>query len=182
MRSISDYTVVFRKRGPGAATILDRNYVLRVGDEDVAQFKWDREAWVFVARLAVSGHISLDEFTESYLECLLGTATMATEDGDLQEAPRDLEWENISPEDLGEVFMDCRNFQDAHGEMFEDREAAAGHDFCLTRNGHGAGFFDGDWPEPEGSKLTEDSRPYGTQGVMVYLDPETGVQHLDVHN
>lgn len=29
------------------------------------------------------------------------------------------------------------------------------HDFWLTRNGHGAGFWDGDYPEDIGKKLTE---------------------------
>lgn len=30
----------------------------------------------------------------------------------------------------------------------------AGHDFALTRNGHGAGFWDGDLPEELGNRLT----------------------------
>ena len=31
----------------------------------------------------------------------------------------------------------------------------AAHDFILTRNHHGAGFWDGDWFEPYGSLLTD---------------------------
>jgi hypothetical protein len=30
----------------------------------------------------------------------------------------------------------------------------AAHDFILTRNHHGAGFWDGDWHEPWGERLT----------------------------
>ena len=30
-----------------------------------------------------------------------------------------------------------------------------GHDFILTRNGHGAGFWDGDGCEPWGTKITK---------------------------
>jgi hypothetical protein len=30
--------------------------------------------------------------------------------------------------------------------------ALAGHDFALTRNGHGAGFWDGDWPGEEDTR------------------------------
>lgn len=33
--------------------------------------------------------------------------------------------------------------------------AAAGHDLWLTRNHHGAGFWDGDWPYRIGVFLTE---------------------------
>lgn len=37
----------------------------------------------------------------------------------------------------------------------------AGHDFALTRNGHGAGFWDGDLPEALGARLTEASKAAG---------------------
>jgi hypothetical protein len=40
-------------------------------------------------------------------------------------------------------------------------EAMAGHDFWLTRCGHGCGFWDGDWREPEGEKLTELAKLFG---------------------
>jgi hypothetical protein len=36
---------------------------------------------------------------------------------------------------------DCTAFYEAHGEQFSD-DAQAGHDFWLTRQGHGAGFWD----------------------------------------
>jgi len=37
----------------------------------------------------------------------------------------------------------------------------AGHDFALTRNGHGAGFWDGDLPEALGERLTAASKTAG---------------------
>ena len=37
----------------------------------------------------------------------------------------------------------------------------AGHDFWLTRNGHGAGFWDGDYPESEETILTDAARTFG---------------------
>lgn len=39
--------------------------------------------------------------------------------------------------------------------------AMAGHDFALTRNGHGAGFWDGDLPEALGERLTAASKKVG---------------------
>lgn len=42
-----------------------------------------------------------------------------------------------------------------------DEMGRAGHDFWLTRNGHGAGFGDGDWPEEAGEKLSEAARSFG---------------------
>ena len=34
------------------------------------------------------------------------------------------------------------------------------HDFHLTSQGHGVGFWDGDYPEPQASRLTEASKKY----------------------
>lgn len=37
----------------------------------------------------------------------------------------------------------------------------AAHDFWFTRNGHGAGFGDGDWPEPLAKVLADRARAFG---------------------
>ena len=37
----------------------------------------------------------------------------------------------------------------------------AGHDFALTRNGHGSGYWDGDLPEELGARLTVASKAAG---------------------
>lgn len=38
----------------------------------------------------------------------------------------------------------------------------AGHDFWLTRNHHGCGFWETpDWPEKEGAKLTDNAHAFG---------------------
>lgn len=39
----------------------------------------------------------------------------------------------------------------ARGHKFEE----IGHDLWLTMNGHGSGFWDGDYPAPYGQQLTE---------------------------
>lgn len=38
-----------------------------------------------------------------------------------------------------------------------------GHDFWLTRAGHGAGFWDGDLPEELGERLTQASKAAGNR-------------------
>ena len=56
------------------------------------------------------------------------------------------------------------------------------HDLFLTRNGHGAGFWDGDWPEPEGSVLTllaeemGEAEPYAGDDGMLYWPGHEGPQ------
>ena len=41
-----------------------------------------------------------------------------------------------------------------------------GHDFWLTRNRHGAGFWDGDWPGTVGTWLTEQAHVYGESELI----------------
>ena len=46
----------------------------------------------------------------------------------------------------------------------------AAHDFILTRNGHGAGFWDGGWSEPIATKLTDLCKKFGE--IEVYLSDD----------
>jgi hypothetical protein len=41
------------------------------------------------------------------------------------------------------------------------------HDFWLTRNHHGAGFWDGDYPDLFGKKLTEISHSFGVCDLYI---------------
>jgi hypothetical protein len=43
----------------------------------------------------------------------------------------------------------------------------AGHDVWLTRNGHGCGFWDGDWSEPAATRLTKASKKFGEFNLLV---------------
>ena len=45
------------------------------------------------------------------------------------------------------------------------RDSAMGHDLWLTRNGHGAGFWDGDWAEPYASIMTDAAKMLGERNV-----------------
>lgn len=86
---------------------------------------------------------TLDAFTLAYVDCALWSST-----GD-DEQPLDETYgvEDIAPVTLASMVADCKAFQEAHGALIGDDEERAGHDFWLTRNGHGAGFWDGDWDE-----------------------------------
>tara|TARA_R100001463_G_scaffold17560_2_gene44772 strand:+ start:2058 stop:2447 length:390 start_codon:yes stop_codon:yes gene_type:complete len=58
-----------------------------------------------------------------------------------------------------------------YGDYYEnDVWELAAHDFILTRNGHGAGFSDGDWSEPMATKLTELCKKFGE--INIYLSDE----------
>ena len=50
-----------------------------------------------------------------------------------------------------------------------DPDGSAGHDFLLTRNGHGAGFWDGDWSDVNGAadKLTMAAQSFECFGLYL---------------
>lgn len=64
------------------------------------------------------------------------------------------------------------------GEEWPNAELA-GHDFALTRNGHGAGFWDRGLGEM-GDMLTEECKPYGSHSVILCVDENDDV--ISAHN
>lgn len=109
---------------------------------------------------------TLDEFTRAYFECALWSET----DGEGEALDQEHDITDISDETVADMVADCTKFQSDNAELLTDDNllrnseysvyGAAGHDFWLTRNGHGAGFWDGDWGKVAGEKLTESSKGY----------------------
>ena len=111
--------------------------------------------------------MSLKTFTAAYIECALwcSTADGAPEDDgsgqwDTSFQSYGCDTSDIAPETIAAIEDDCADFYNGHHELWEDDERA-GHDFWLTRNHHGAGFWDGDYPEDIGDQLTVASHAYG---------------------
>lgn len=80
------------------------------------------------------------------------TAVLFTEednDGDMDNgiAPGDFTVYNFSEDSKEKAEKDIKAFIELAGDKLEDwPEEQIGHDFWLTRCGHGAGFFDRDLP------------------------------------
>ncbi len=74
------------------------------------------------------------------------------------EGASDFYW---SPEALERATADCERFIERAGDLVSPDPSQAAHDFWLTRNGHGAGFWDGDWPEPAATVLTALADKFG---------------------
>jgi hypothetical protein len=116
------------------------------------------------------GDIELDAFTRQYLETALWSST--DESGDSFEY-KNFNIEDIAVETVMQAKRDCEAFQDDNEDHLDAaykhrgyNDESAGHDFWLTRNGHGAGFWDRGLGE-DGRELTEASKPYG--GVDLYV-------------
>jgi hypothetical protein len=108
---------------------------------------------------------ALDEFTQAYIEAMFwtdeepGTVQKADDDSENQwdpenqnSLPGDVGFYDLAPETLEKIIADCKAFQETNEALLEEAyELAAdglaytperaGHDFWLTRNGHGCGFW-----------------------------------------
>jgi hypothetical protein len=76
---------------------------------------------------------------------------------------------DLAPEALKRMEKDCNDFQKANADTLQASglsDEQAGHDFWLTRNGHGTGFWDRGIGE-NGEKLTEAADAYGECNLYV---------------
>ncbi len=108
----------------------------------------------------------LDELVSAYIECALWTSV------DDNEQPLDVEYdeEDLTKRCKAEMRKDCKDFLDLVEQegLTESLESPGqtGHDFWLTRNGHGAGFWDRGLGEV-GDKLTEIAKKFGSCDLYV---------------
>jgi hypothetical protein len=110
---------------------------------------------------------NLDEFTHAYVVCALWSTNDESDQSGGEPLDENYGVEDIDPETLARMVADCKQFQAEHRGEICSNLARAGHDFWLTRNGHGAGFWDGDWPEPQGERLTKASETFGKMWLYV---------------
>jgi hypothetical protein len=112
----------------------------------------------------------MDKFLSAYTTAALWSST------DDASKPLDSpEYGELAPETEERFRADCAKFQTDYLRVLNELDYCSGdfpeeriaHDFWLTRNGHGAGFWDGDYPEAVGDALTKLSKSYGECDLYV---------------
>lgn len=100
----------------------------------------------------------VDPFTLAYIECALWTECNPD-----NEDLADKSWTDLADETLQRMVADCAKFQAENQSRLADYPSKnAGHDFWLTRNGHGAGFWENDFgSEEDCESLTKDCKRFG---------------------
>ena len=112
------------------------------------------------AAIAPIDTANLDAFTQSYIKTALWSSHDESDEYGGEPMGSNYSIDDIHPDTLKGMIEDCDRFQADHSELFENGYETAGHDFWLTRNGHGAGFWDGDYSDRVGTYLTEQSEKY----------------------
>ena len=118
----------------------------------------------------------MDEFTWAYMEAALWSTNDESDESGGEPLDANYTIDDIAPETRSQMINDARSFQQMHAELIEiddspairehGRWSLAGHDFWLTRNGHGSGFWDGDWPK-SGDALTKAAEGFGAYDLYV---------------
>lgn len=117
-----------------------------------------------------------DPFTAAYLACAAWLATDGEEATPIDQLDPAPTWH---PSALAQAARECVKFQEDNAGALADLDSSqAGHDFYLTRNGHGAGFWDRGHPEEIGEALTKASETAGARDVEVGDPEEDGARFL----
>lgn len=116
----------------------------------------------------------MNKFLASYIETALWSST------DEQGTPLDdskYADSELAPKTLKRFETDCERFQEEYAKLtsgLDDQvlrsfppDSHIPHDFWLTRNRHGAGFWDGDYPEPIATQLTDLAHSFGECSLYV---------------
>lgn len=107
----------------------------------------------------------MDTFTRSYFETALWSSTDNSNDQGGDPLDANYSVSDIAPETRDKMIADCESFQEKYSELLGDAPidlGRAGHNFWLSRNGHGAGFFDDNLDE-----LQKAAESYGTFDLYV---------------
>ena len=103
--------------------------------------------------------ITINAFTRAYIEAALWSTNDESTPQGGEPLDKNFGMKDIAPDTLQQIVADCKRFQEENGLLIKDEnclykrcavEEYAGHDFWLTRNHHGCGFWDGDWQQEVG--------------------------------
>ena len=113
---------------------------------------------------------NLPAIVDAYLECAAWSSTHTTEDG--EDTPLDeidADWSKQAVEQAKSECADFVNYAEEQfgADIFDGLDAGQiGHDFWLTRNGHGAGFWDRGLGE-QGEQLTKAAKTFGSSDAYI---------------
>lgn len=105
--------------------------------------------------------MNIDIMVRAYLECALWSSNDESDESGGVPFDQNHGLSSIDSESLATARKECEEFAQANAaDLVEVVPTRAGHDFWLTRNGHGTGFWDRGLGEV-GERLAEAARRSG---------------------
>ena len=112
----------------------------------------------------------LDPFTRAYINCALWATTDNSNEQGGEALDKNYDIGDIAGSCLMQMVRDCRSFRHEAGDLLMESGLSnerAGQDFWLTRERHGAGYWDEGIGEI-GQKLTDLAHGYGEFPLYVH--------------
>ncbi len=116
---------------------------------------------------------STNSFFRAYVQCALWSSTDNADESGGEPLDRNYSASDLAPETIKQMEKDCNDFQIMNSALLDISgldDEQQGYDFWLSRNGHGAGFFDRGNTESERKicqQLQEAARVYGSVDLYV---------------
>jgi hypothetical protein len=130
-----------------------------------------------------------DSFVDQYLISALWSSNDESDESGGEPVDDHFSISDIDQKSIDQAKEVCDDFLDKASEIFTKLDPdgqygsvlddAVAHKFWLTRNGHGAGFWDGDYGKELGDALTKLSKEYGEANVMIDWGTENGEPSID---
>lgn len=117
---------------------------------------------------------NLDDFVNGYEVALLWSETINEGPNENEPFDKFYDQSDFSVETKAEILTDCTKFVEENHELLDSigDYSQHGHDFALTRNGHGTGFWDHDYGDA-GDMLTKECKKFGE--IYLYIDADNKV-------
>lgn len=135
----------FRAKGPG-----------------VARAKFPRATWI---QGPADGDIA--DMLQAYISAALWSSNDESNDQGGEPLDRNYSSDDLAPESLATMTAEIERFHAANAGDIEGCASQAGHDFWMTRNRHGVGFWDGGWSHDAGARMTEAAHAFGEVNLYV---------------
>lgn len=119
----------------------------------------------------------LNEFVTGYIECALWSSMDESDERGGDPLDRNYTADDLTVQARAQMEKDCRDFIDMVRATLEESKLSAsqaGHNFWLTRNRHGTGFWDRGLGVV-GTKLTELAHSFGE--VDLYVGDDGRIYH-----
>jgi hypothetical protein len=109
-------------------------------------------------------HKDLSVFTRAYVDAIFFTDAGP----DADEAIQGKAFPDFAPETVDKIVSDCACFELVNKALLDQAGTCDqnGHDFWLTRNYHGAGFWDRDYTLEVGEALTKAAEAFGQLSLV----------------
>lgn len=108
----------------------------------------------------------IDDMLHSYLTAAIWSSNDESDESGGKPLDESISVRALDPKFVEQARKDCEQFYDQAFDLLEDIDfKQMGHDFWLTRNGHGTGFWDRGLGE-RGDKLTEIAKTFGEVYIL----------------